>query len=262
MSESNTTPSQTAIAEIDHGPSKLDQFLDKHTSKLIIAAIVIALGVVAYVIKSGLDEGKAQEAGAALTSAETSAELEDVIAKWSGSESSATALPLLADSQWAEDQDKSVATLKKFISENPAHPAIATSKVSLGIKLLEQGKESEATELLTEVAESDTASYIAPLAAITLGDIAKASGDTEKATNWYEKAKEDPSEQGNSFAQIAEIRLLLVSAQPPVKVQPALPEPPAIPATPLAPAVTPAAATPPVPATPAIPQVPTPELPK
>lgn len=251
MSESNTTPSQSAIAEIDHGPSKLDQFLDQHTSKLIIAAVVLALAVVAYVVKSGIDEGTSQEAGSSLISAETSDELQNVITKWPGSDSSATALTLLADSQWETDKDKSISTLQKFISENPKHPAVATSKVNLGIKLLQHGKESEAVDILTEVAESDSASYIAPLAAITLGDIAKSSGDLEKATNWYNKAKEDPSEQGNAYAQIAETRLILVNAQPPVKVQPAVSEP-AIP-------VTPTPALPPVPPVPATPEAPTSE---
>ncbi len=256
MADSNTTPSQAAIAEIDHGPSKLDQFLDKHTSKLIIVAILVALGMVAYVIKSGLDEDKSQKAGAALVAANTNEELEGVVNQWAGSNSAASALPLIAKNQWSDNKDASVATLETFINNHPEHTAVATSKVSLAIKLLKQSKADQATEILTEVADSDTSSYIAPLAAILLGDIAKEAGDTKLATTWYKKAQEDQAEQGNTFAPVAKIRELLVSAQAPVMVKPALPEP-------TAPAPTEAAATPTVPATPEIPAIPaTPEAAK
>lgn len=259
MADSDTTPSHTAIAEIDHGPSKLDQFLDQHQSKLVIAAILIALGVIAYVVYSGLEEGKAQEAGAALVSAETSAELESVISTWSGSNSSATALMLLSETQ--SETDAAISKLKQFINEHPEHPALATAKVNLGIKLLKNGNNNEARDILAEVADNEAASYIAPFAAITLGDIAKEAGDAEKATTWYQKAKTDDNELGNSFTNIAESRLLLVNAQPPTKVQPALPEPPTAPAIPAdpTPAIpttpTPQSITPPLP-TPVVPETP------
>lgn len=269
MAEPTSTPSQAAIAEIDHGPSKLDQFLDKHTSKLIIAAILIALGLVAYVIKSGIDKGKAQEAGAALISANTTDELKGVITKWSGSKAAASAMPLLASSQWEKDKGASLATLEKFTLENPKHPAIASAKVSLGIKLFNQGKKAEAIDTLTEAAENDSTSYIAPLAAITLGDIAKEDGDTTGATTWYEKAKEKTAEEGNAFAQIAEERLITVNAAAPKKIQPVKatsPTPPtpanqiASPAIPPVPVTPPAPATPPIPVTPPVPEIPSPEV--
>ena len=81
MAESPSS-SPAPIAEIDHGPSKLDQFLDAHTKKLVIAAILIALGVIAYVIYDGLAEAEAQEAGSALLVAEKTGDYQDVIKKW------------------------------------------------------------------------------------------------------------------------------------------------------------------------------------
>ena len=230
MAESSSSPPASApapIAEIDHGPSKLDQFLDAHTKKLVIGVILIALGVIAYVVYDGLAEAEAQKAGAALLQAEKASDYQDVIKQWPESNAAASARLLLADLQWADSQPESIETLENFISQHPEHPSIATAKVSLGLRLLEQGKTADAIATLTEVAESDSATYIAPLACIALGDIAKAAGETGDAKKWYEKAQEDPSEQGNAFKDTAAARLTLVNAKPPVKIKPALPVPPA-----------------------------------
>jgi len=227
--------SPTPIAEIDHGPSKLDQFLDQHTPKLVIGAILIALGVIGYVIYSGLARAKNEEAGAALSSAQTSSEYQDVIKKWPKTKSAESAMLLLAGVQWQDSQAEAIQTLRDFLAEHPEHPAAATAKVSLGLRLVEQGKNDEAVTLLNEVSDDESSAYIAPLARITLGDIAKASGNKDVAKDWYEKAAEDTTGLGNTYASTAQARLALVNATPPTKIKPAPP----------APAVPPAAATPP-----------------
>jgi len=249
MAESPSS-SPAPIAEIDHGPSKLDQFLDAHTKKLVIGVILCALGLIGYVVYDGLAEAKAQEAGSALLTAEKVGDYQDVIKKWPESNAAASALPLLAEVQWADSQSDSLQTLQDFIAKNPEHASVATAKVSLGLRLLEQEKIDEATEALTEVVESDSATYIAPLACIALGDIAKVAGKLDEAKTWYEKAQEDPTEQGNTFKDTAAARLRLVNAKPPAKIKPALPTPP-VPALPGA--ATPAVPAPATPVAPAIP---------
>jgi len=247
--------SPTPFAEIDHGPSKMDQFLDAHQKKLILAAILLALGVIAYVIYSGIAEGEAQDAGAAMLSAEKAEEYQEVVNKWPASNAAASALPLLADVQGQNAPDDAIQTLKDFLTNNATHPVAATAKVSLALRLLEKGDADQATTLLTEVTESDTDTYIAPLACISLGDIAKAAGNKEEAKTWYEKAKGDSPEQSNTYSDAAAARLALVNAEPPQKIQPAPPAPapvvpPAAPVTPAPPVVTPLV-TPPAPAPPA-----------
>ena len=256
--------SPTPIAEIDHGPSKLDQFLDQHTPKLIIAAILIALGVIAFVIYSGLAEAKNEEAGSALTVAESSSDYQDVISQWPETKSAESAMLLLAAAQDEESPEESIQTLRGFIDQYPEHPAVDTAKVSLGLKLIKQGNSSEAVPTLTEVAGNGSDSYISPLAAITLGDIAKAAGNAEEAKSWYEKASTN-GDQGNSYADAAQNRILLASAKAPTKVKPAPPAPsipkaptPPVPSVPTPPAVTPTLPT--TPAPPAIPAVPTPSV--
>lgn len=250
--------SPTPFAEIDLGPSKLDQFLDAHQKKLIIAAILIAIGVIAYVIYAGIAKGEAEDAGAALLTAEKVEDYQAVVNQWPTSNAAATALPLMAEVQGAESPEDAIATLRSFLDSTPSHPIAATAKVSLALRLIEQGNTDEASTLLTEIAESEseTDSYIAPLACITLGDIAKKSGDTASAKSWYEKAKEDPTEQGNTFSNTAEARLALVNAQPPTKIKPA-PKAPPVPPVPAPGLPTPGAPAPVTPAPPA-PVVPTP----
>ncbi|NWK56935.1 tetratricopeptide repeat protein [Verrucomicrobiaceae bacterium N1E253] len=240
--------SPTPFAEIDHGPSKLDQFLDAHQKKLIIAAILLALGMIAYVIYSGIAKGKAEEAGAALLTAESAEDYQKVISQWPESKAASTALPLLADLQGEDSPTDAIQTLNEFIDNNPNHPAKASAQVSLALRMLEEGKTEDASTLLTEIAENESDSYIAPLACITLGDIAKAAGKKEEASTWYKKAQADEGAQGNTFSQAAAARLALVNAEPPTKIQPAPPAPVAPPAPP-APAVTPA---PPAPVTPPV----------
>lgn len=258
--------STTPFAEIDHGPSKMDQFLDAHQKKLIIAAILIALGVIAYVIYSGIAEGEAQDAGAAMLTAEKAEEYQEVITKWPASNAAASALPLLADVQGEKSPDEAIQTLKDFLASNATHPVAATAKVSLALRLLEKGDTAEATTLLTEVTETEADTYIAPLAYISLGDIAKAAGKKEEAKTWYEKAKGDSAEQSNSYTDAAAARLALVNANPPQKIKPTPPAPapvappvapPAAPITPITP-ITPAPASVTPPVAPPAPTLPTP----
>ena len=226
MAESTSQPTPETgapIAEIDLGPSKLDQFMDNHQTKIIIAAILAAIGVVAYVINDGLAEADANDAGAALLSAQKPNDYQEVIKTWPESNAAASARLLLADAQWPDSQPDSIATLEEFINNYPAHPSIGTAKTSLGLRLLDQGKTEQAREILTEVAESDSYSYIAPMASIALGDIAKAAGQTADASEWYEKAQLDEAGYGNAFQSLANARLMLVNAEPPAKIKPALP---------------------------------------
>ena len=222
----------TPIAEIDHGPSKLDQFLENHQTKLILAAVAIALGVLGYVVWAGLDQSKQNEAGSKLIEADEIADYQDVIKQYPDSTAASSAMLLLANAQWQDSQPDTIQGLQDFLTQNPEHPAAHTASVSLGLKLLEQGKTSEAKEQLSSIADSHPDSYIAPLACIALGDIAKSEGQIDIAQNWYEKAKKD-NDKNNVFIQMADTRLSIVRAQPPTKIKPT----PPVPTVPPAPAV-------------------------
>ena len=71
--------SPTPIAELDQGPSKFEEFLEKNQKKLIILALLVLIGVIAYVFYTGLEKKKANEAGAAFMEATDEDSLNKVI---------------------------------------------------------------------------------------------------------------------------------------------------------------------------------------
>lgn len=211
--------SAAPLAEISHGPSAFDEFLERNQKNLIIAAIVIALGVAAFVVWQGVEQGNQETAGAELNKAGNLAELQTVLENHPDSKASGSAAVLLANQQWTEGkQDEAISTLKDFIAAKPDHSAIPAAMASLGAKLMSQGKSSEAAEIFSQLADDPAARYIAPYALICLGDIAKAAGETDKAETSYYKVTTDFSD--SQFVSAANERISTLKATPPVEIDP------------------------------------------
>lgn len=225
--------SSVPLAEISQGPNAFEAFLDRNVKGLVAFSVVVAIGAAGFVVFRELEKSKQEEAGAAFVKAKDLAGYQAVVDEKKDTLASGSAMLLLANAQWTGGkQDDSIATLRKFISENPEHPAVSTAKANLGTKLVAQGKTGDAAKLLEEVISDPTAKYIAPLALITLGDIAKAGGDLEKAESTYNKVKSDfPSSE---FIDEANRRVSGLKSKPPVEIDapPAPPAPAGTPATP------------------------------
>ena len=252
------TESPVPLAEISQGPNAFEAFLDRNQKGIVVFAILLAIAAVALVIYRGVETSRQHTAGAALTKAEDLAALQAVVTEHPGTTAAGSAVSLLANSQWtAGKQDDAIATLQKFIAESPAHPAIPTAKANLASKLMAQGKSGDAAKLFEELAADPAASFIAPFAHISLGDIAKSAGDLEKADASYTKAKNADT----SFADTANRRLAILKTKPPTEIEP----PPAAPAAaaPADPSAAIKAALPPgTTLTPAAPQAETPVAPE
>ena len=231
--------SPSPLAEISHGPSAFEQFLDNNQKNLMVLTVVLALGAAGLVVYRGIEKSRQQTAGALLNKAGDLASLQAVINEHADTHAARSATILLADLQWKDgQQDAAIATLRSFIDANPDHPALATARASLGSKLMAQGKNADATKLYQEIADDPKSRYLAPYAMISLGDIAKGAGDTDRAEVFYNRAKSDFPESG--FASTAGERIASLKAKPPVEVEP----PPPAPETPAPGAATPGAATP------------------
>jgi TolA-binding protein len=219
--------SPVPLAEISQGPNAFEAFLDRNQKGLIVFAILLAIGAVCAVIYRGVQRSSQETAGAALTKAKDLASLQAVVDEHSGTIAAGSASVLLADSQWADGKkDEAIGTLQKFIDASPTHPAVATAKASLGSKLMNQGKTGDATRVFEDLASDSSARFIAPFALISLGDMARAAGETEKAEASYNRAKSDfPA---SSFAETAAKRLATLKAKAPVEIEaPPTPETPA-----------------------------------
>jgi TolA-binding protein len=237
--------SSVPLAEISQGPNAFEAFLDRNQKGIVIFAILLAIGAVAVVIYRGVEKSRQETAGAALTKAGDLAAYQAVVTDHTNTTAAGSAMVLLANDQWtANKKDDAIATLRKFISDFPEHPALPTAKASLGSKLLAQGKSGDAAKVFEELVADPEARFIAPFAQISLGDISRAAGDLEKAEASYSKVKTEFPD--SNFAETANSRIATLKAKPPVEIEP----PPAPPAAPAADAASPPPATLPAPTTP------------
>lgn len=218
------------LAEISHGPSAFEAFLDRNTKGLIVGAVLLAVVGGAVIVYRGMQEASAQAAGADLSKAVTVAELQAVTKDHPKSPAAGSAQILLAEKQWADgDQDGAIETLRGFITAYPEHPALQSAKASLATRLLQQGKSGDAQPLFRDLADSGR-KYIAPYALIQLGDLAKKEGKLDEAEAAYKQVEEkfgsNPTE--NPFADTAAKHLKLVSFKMPAEIE--APAPPPAPA--------------------------------
>ncbi|MEI6675773.1 MAG: tetratricopeptide repeat protein [Verrucomicrobiota bacterium] len=210
------------IGEISQGPSAFEQFLDRNQRNLVILTILIALAAAGWVVYRGIVRSKEHSAGAELSKAEDTAALQSVVKDHAGTAAADSAQVLLAAHQWQEgQQDAAVTTLKSFIAANVDHPARPTAQASLGTKLQTQGKLADARKVFQELADDPAARFLAPYALLSLGDMAKAAGETAQATKFYQKAKTDFPD--SSFSSAIAQRLSLLQAQMPVEIAPPAP---------------------------------------
>ena len=215
------------LAEISHGPSAFEAFLDRNQKGLFVGAIVLAIAGGAAIVYRNLQDAAAQAAGADLSKATTVAELQAVTKDHPKSPAAGSAQILLAEKQWADgDQDGAIETLRGFISTYPEHPALPSAKASLATRLLQQGKTGDAQPLFQDLADGSASKFIAPYALIQLGDIAKKEGKIDEAEASYKRVQE--SFGSSHFADTAAKHLKLVNFKMPVEID--APAPPPAPA--------------------------------
>lgn len=180
------------IAEISHGPSASEQFLEKNQKLLIVVAILLAIVAAGIVVKRGMDEGARLAAGAAMQDAEDVAAMQDVVKNHAGTPTEATASVFLSDLQWEQGQQSAaLETLKAVIEAQPEHPAVIPARARLGARLREQGDTAGAKDIFKALSEDPAATWIAPYALISLADIAREEGDAEAAKALLTKVNED-----------------------------------------------------------------------
>lgn len=209
--------SGTPLGEISQAPPALEMFLDKHQTKLIVVAALLAILAVVYVVYKGIVQSGEETAGELLAKAEDVSDLQGVVKNHEGTAAAYSAKVLLAEKQWEDgQQDDAVATLKAFIEGGSDHPALANAKASLASKLLAQGKQDEAAEMFRRITDDPDTRFLAPYAWISLGDIEAAKGNTEAAMKAYDTVgTEFP---GSNFSRDAAQRALLLKAKAPVEV--------------------------------------------
>ena len=216
-SKSNAPAAPAPLGEIEHGPSKFDQFMEKNLKKVILLALLIVIGVAAFVITSQLAEAKDREAGNALLAAESIDELRKVSTDYPDSGADSSAQLLLAGQLFnSGKEDEAIETLKALAGKD--HPTADQAKFALAGLQLKKDQTSEAKSNYEAVLANSESKYLHPLTLIALGDIAKAAGEDEKAKEYYQRKLDNF--QGYADQNIAVTRLNLVGVDSPEKVSP------------------------------------------
>ncbi|MDB9741346.1 tetratricopeptide repeat protein [Akkermansiaceae bacterium] len=194
MSDKDLTPSEAdpkPISVISHGPSSFDQFLEKYQKMLIGLAILLVLGMVAYLVLDGMKKINDQAVGSTLTNAESVDDFSAVASNNSGNVAD-TATLLKAKKQAKEDVEAAIATLNALISTNPSSVVINEAKLNLAMYQLEAGKEEEAKQTLTALSQDNTSkSYTGAVAKLALSDVELNQGDLAKSKEFANTAHEE-----------------------------------------------------------------------
>lgn len=217
-----TTASDVLLGEISHKPPFLEVFLDRHQKTIIIVAIALIVGVLVYVISSGIQESKEQSSGRMLMKADDLSSLEKIVKEYSGTAAALSAKFRLANLQWEQgQQDEALKALESLASEAKNHAIYPMVKISLSDKLASQGKYDQAIEILHVITGDPSYKFMAPYAWISIGDINAKQGKKEEAADAYGQIKRDYEK--SSFQTEATKRSLLVKAETPQEVVTAKP---------------------------------------
>lgn len=88
------------LAEISHGPSAFEAFLDRNQKGMIVLGLVIALTAGAWIVMRGIKASAAIAAGEALSKAESLPDLTEIPKKHAGTPAAGSAAILISSKQW------------------------------------------------------------------------------------------------------------------------------------------------------------------
>lgn len=184
------------IAEIEIGPTKHEQFLDRNHKKLIALLLLIGLIVSGFIIYNDIEKDKRNKAGALLVSAFSAdgkldlAKFDQVISEYPGTHSALTAAYMKGQALWEQGREKDGnAQMLDFIQtvDNPEFKAQAC--VILGCHYMSSGDNEAAVKQFQQAIDCGSALY-SPPAYLCLGDIARASGKLDEAQKFYSELVE------------------------------------------------------------------------
>lgn len=224
-----------AIGEIELGPSRHEQFLNAHYKKLMwggIALGIISGSIIAYFshVNDEKDAAAAQvvtamkavgPASVALPADYDAAALTAVQADHAGTPSAATAelMEGLAKLDGA-DKEAGLAKLKEVAAKCDNLLIRTRALTAVASALMTDGKDDEAAAVWEQVANMGESPYRA-LAYMTLGDMARSAGDTEKARGYYGNAETLCPTSPLVVGKTVQMRTLLLDVDAPKPVAPA-----------------------------------------
>jgi tetratricopeptide (TPR) repeat protein len=196
--------------------------------KEIIAVLVIALlagiGFTGYRFYS---DRRVTVSSAALASAKTAREYQQVIDRYPNTPAAADAYLLLAEAQRTEKKfAEANTTLQAFIAKFPQHEFLSTARMAMAANLESMGKSDEALAAYQQVASTYPNSYNAPMALLSQVYILKAKNRADDARRICETILTQYRTSFWAAEAMQELRLLKPSSTPVPVVAPTTTVPP------------------------------------
>jgi TolA-binding protein len=210
-------------------------FLERFKNPIIAAAIVVLLAATAFTGYRFYSDRRAAAASAALASANTAQEYEQVIARYFNTPAGADAYILLAEAQRKERKfTEANKTLETFIAKYPKHELVSTAKMAIAANLDSMGKTDEALAMYQQIASAYPNSYAAPLAMLSQVYILKAKNRNDDARRICETILTQFRTSFWAGEAMQQLRLLkpITTSTPPPKAVPTVPPMLSIPAAP------------------------------
>lgn len=184
------------LAQINIGPTAFEEFLDRNQNRLIMAAILFILLGAGAIVAHNMKVDKEARAAAAVTACYDEVTrkydpeaLSKVRVEFDGTPAAETAVYLHALSLWdAGKTEESLKELEGFTVEYNGHPLMTQAVFLLAGRELQSGSKEKAQANYEKVAASGDKVY-APVALMTLGDLARVAGDTDKAKAYYDEIR-------------------------------------------------------------------------
>ncbi len=157
-------------------------FWDQHKNKILAALLIALLAVAAYSGYRFYSDHRDNAAADALAAAKTPADLQKVVAQYSGTPAGVSACLFLADQQRKEKKySEANTTLQTFLDKNPKHELVSTARMAMAANLEALGKPDEALTTYQRLATSDPHGFNAPLALLAEVHLLKAKNQIDEA---------------------------------------------------------------------------------
>lgn len=157
-------------------------FWERFQKPIIAALSIVLLALIAFTGYRFYSDRRAAAASAALASANTAQQYEQVIDRYANTTAAGDAYILLAE---AQRRDKKFAdankTLETFMAKYPKHELVSTAKLAMGANLESMGKVDDALATYEQVASAYPNTYAAPLAMLSQVYILKGKNRNDDA---------------------------------------------------------------------------------
>jgi len=210
-------------------------FWERFKKPIIAVAIIVLLAATAFTGYRFYSDRRAAAASAALASADTAQDYEQVIARYANTPAAADAYILLAEAQRKESKfTEANKTLETFIAKYPKHELVSTAKMAMAANLDSMGKSNEALAMYQQIASAYPTSYAAPLAMLSQVYILKAKNRNDDARRICETILTQYRTSFWAGEAMQQLRLLkpITTSTPPAAAVPTVPPMLAIPAAP------------------------------